>query len=91
MTDKEARQMVGFFIQRSFRSVVCLGGSNPLIAFGLVAFVSAYLLSWFTNFTTVSFGQKEVTMEKQLLIPILMFFNGVATNLFSAQLGVGQT
>ncbi len=30
-------------------------------------------------------------MEKQLLIPILMFFNGVATNLFSAQLGVGQT
>lgn len=71
--------------------MVCLGGSNPLIAFSLVAFVSAFLLSWFTNFTTASFSQKEVTMGKQLLIPMLMLVNGMATNLFSAQLGVGQT
>lgn len=69
-----------------------MDGSIPSVVLGLIAFFSTYLLFCLTNSSTVSISQKEVLMKKHSIVPMCMFVNSVAINLFSANLGVaGQT
>ena len=86
--------MWAFNLSKSFRSVVLgvsVSGSIPLLVLGLVALLLTYMLFCLTNHSTAFLSQQEVPMIKQMIIPLVMFANNVAINLFSTGLGVAQT